>query len=99
MASTPEGLVKKRVKALLDKYDALHFSPMGTGYGVSGVSDIIALHNGRMIAIECKADAKKQPTDLQKRFLSKVIDRGGYGRVIHKDNIDELEQLLEHLGE
>ena len=65
MASTPEGLVKKRVKALLDKYDALHFSPMGTGYGVSGVSDIIALYNGRMIAIECKADAKKQPTDLE----------------------------------
>lgn len=94
MASTPEGKVKTKVKKLLEKYGALHFSPMGTGYGVSGVSDIIALVKGNMIAIECKADAGKKPTELQLKFLRKVIDAGGRGLVIHKDNIDELDGLL-----
>jgi hypothetical protein len=99
MASTPEGKVKTKVKKLLDKYGALHFSPMGTGYGVSGVSDIICLYKGRFIAIECKADEKKLPTELQKRFLKRVVDWGGIGLLIHDKNINLLEQTLELLGE
>ena len=99
MASTPEGKVKTKVKKLLDKYGALHFSPMGTGYGVSGVSDIIALYKGRFIAIECKADEKKLPTELQKRFLQRVIEWGGLGLVIHDKNIGMLEASLDILGE
>ena len=99
MASTPEGKVKTKVKKLLDKYGALHFSPMGTGYGVSGVSDIIALYKGRFIAIECKADEKKLPTELQKRFLQRVIEWGGLGLVIHDKNIDMLQASLDILGE
>ena len=91
MASTPEGRVKTRVKKLLDKYGALHFSPMGTGYGVSGVSDIIA--------IECKADEKKLPTALQLKFLEKVKAWGGIGLVIHSGNLDLLETTMEILGE
>ena len=99
MASTPEGKVKTKVKKLLDKYGALHFSPMGTGYGVSGVSDIICLYKGRFIAIECKADEKKLPTELQKRFLARVVQWGGIGLLIHDKNINLLEQTLELLGE
>lgn len=99
MASTPEGKVKTKVKKLLDKYGALHFSPMGTGYGVSGVSDIICLYKGRFIAIECKADEKKLPTALQKRFLERVVNWGGIGLLIHDKNINLLEQTLELLGE
>lgn len=99
MASTPEGKVKTKVKKLLDSYGALHFSPMGTGYGVSGVSDIIALVCGTMIAIECKADGHKKPTELQLNFLRKVIDGGGRGLVIHRDNIHELDGLLAAITE
>lgn len=99
MATTPEGKVKTKVKKLLDQYGALHFSPMGTGYGVSGVSDIICLYKGKFIAIECKADEKKLPTALQLKFLERVRAWGGLGLVIHSGNTELLEQTLEILGE
>lgn len=99
MASTPEGRVKTKVKKILDKFGALHFSPMGTGYGVSGVSDIICLYKGKFIAIECKADEKKLPTALQLKFLDRVMAWGGLGLVIHSGNTELLEQTLEILGE
>lgn len=99
MATTPEGKVKAKVKKILDQYGALHFSPMGTGYGVSGVSDIICLYRGRFIAIECKADEKKLPTALQLKFLERVQAWGGIGLVIHNKNIDLLQDTMDILGE
>lgn len=99
MATTPEGKVKTKVKKILDQYGALHFSPMGTGYGVSGVSDIICLYRGRFIAIECKADEKKLPTALQLKFLERVQAWGGIGLVIHNKNIDLLQDTMDILGE
>ena len=99
MASTPEGKVKTKVKKILDQFGALHFSPMGTGYGVSGVSDIICLYRGRFIAIECKADEKKLPTALQLKFLERVQAWGGIGLVIHNKNIDLLQDTMDILGE
>ena len=99
MATTPEGKVKTKVKKILDQYGALHFSPMGTGYGVSGVSDIICLYRGRFIAIECKADEKKLPTALQLKFLGQVQAWGGIGLVIHNKNIDLLQDTMDILGE
>lgn len=97
MASTPEGLVKTKIKKMLNEYGALHFSPYMAGMGAAGVSDIIALYKGWYIAIEAKADATKKPTELQKQFLNKVVDNDGVGLVIHKDNLDELKKLLEDL--
>lgn len=99
MASTPEGLVKAKVKKILNEYGALHFSPFMAGMGSAGVSDIICLYKGRFIAIECKADEKKLPTELQKKFLEKVIAWGGLGLLIHNENIDLLKQTLDILGE
>ena len=99
MASTPEAKVKTKVKKILDQYGALHFSPMGTGYGVSGVSDIICLYRGRFIAIECKADDKKLPTALQLKFLERVKAWGGIGLVIHNKNLDLLQDTMDILGE
>ena len=94
MASTPEGLVKTKIKKLLNEYGALHFSPYMAGMGSAGVSDIIALYKGYYIAIEAKADATKKPTELQKKFLGQVRANGGIALVIHKDNLDELKEVL-----
>ena len=94
MADTPEAKVKKKIRAMLVEHGALFFSPVTGGYGVSGVSDIIALHNGTFIAIEAKADATKKPTELQKKFLGQVRANGGIALVIHKDNLDELKEVL-----
>ena len=94
MADTPEAKVKKKIRAMLVEHGALFFSPVTGGYGVSGVSDIIALHNGTFIAVEAKADATKKPTELQKKFLGQVRANGGIALVIHKDNLDELKEVL-----
>lgn len=94
MADTPEAKVKKKIRTMLVEHVALFFSPVTGGYGVSGVSDIIALHNGTFIAIEAKADATKKPTELQKKFLGQVRANGGIALVIHKDNLDELKEVL-----
>ena len=98
MASTPEGLVKTKIKRILNERNALHFSPYMAGMGVAGVSDIIALYKGRFIAIEAKADATKKPTELQKKFLGQVQSNGGVALVIHKDNLDELKEALRGIG-
>jgi Holliday junction resolvase len=52
--ATPESKVKKKVKKILDDLGAYHFSPMATGFGRSGVPDIIACYKGKFIGIECK---------------------------------------------
>jgi len=98
MASTPEGLVKTKIKKILNEYGALHFSPYMAGMGAAGVSDIIALYQGHYLAIEAKADATKKPTELQKQFLKKVLENGGMPLVIHKDNLSDLKKLLDDLN-
>ena len=98
MTNTPEGLVKTKIKRILNERNALHFSPYMAGMGVAGVSDIIALHNGAFIAIEAKADATKKPTELQKKFLGQVQSNSGVALVIHKDNLDELKEALRGIG-
>ena len=98
-SNTPEGKVKAKVKKILNDYGALHFSPFMAGMGSAGVSDIICLYKGKFIAIECKADKSKLPTELQKKFLEKVINWGGLGLIIHNENIELLKQTLDILGE
>ena len=95
MASTPEGLVKTKIKRILNERNALHFSPYMAGMGVAGVSDIIALYKGRFIAIEAKSDATKKHTELQKKFLFSVEVNGGLPLVIHKGNLDLLTEVLD----
>ena len=99
MASTPEGLVKTKIKRILNERNALHFSPYMAGMGVAGVSDIIALYKGRFIAIEAKSDATKKPTELQKKFLFSVEVNGGLPLVIHKGNLDVLTEVLDAIDE
>ena len=95
MAETPEAKVKKKVRALLDKYGAYHFSYVVTGWGSGkGVPDIIACVNGKFFGIECKADSTKEPTALQIKNLERIHETGGVALVIHKDNLDYLESAL-----
>ena len=99
MASTPESLVKQKIKKILNDRGALHFSPYMAGMGVAGVSDIIALYRGRFLAIEAKADATKKPTELQKKFLLNVEFNEGIPMVIHKGNLDVLTEVLDAIDE
>jgi len=90
---TPEGKVKKRVKAILDEQQVYHFSPMQNGMGRAGIPDIIACHGGKFIGIECKAGDNK-PTALQERELNRILNAGGEAYVINEENIEQLREEL-----
>jgi pantoate kinase len=93
MASTPEVLVKKKIRKLLDEMGAYYAMPIGTGYGNSGVPDFVICHKGRFIAVEAKAGRNK-PTALQEMHLQKISDRGGIALVINETNLDLLRKEL-----
>lgn len=62
---------------------------------LAGVSDIVALHNGKFFALELKAPGGR-PTELQLEFLSAVRRNGGFTCVA--DGLDEALQTLEVWG-
>lgn len=93
MADTPEKKVKNAVRKLLDRLGIYHFMPPGMGLGRSGIPDIIGCHQGRFIAIECKAGNGKT-TALQERELAAIKATGGFTFVAREYNLEELEGRL-----
>jgi len=93
MASTPEALVKKRIRKILEDSHTYFAMPIGTGYGNSGVPDFLVCYQGDFIAIEAKA-GKGKTTALQDAHLAKIRGAGGIALVINEDNINELEELF-----
>jgi Holliday junction resolvase len=93
MAITPEGRVKAKVKALLNKHNIYHFMPATGGYGRSGIPDIIGCYNGYFFAIECKAGNNK-PTALQLRELDNIAKAGGDIFIVNENNVHQLENFL-----
>lgn len=91
---TPEKKVKQKVTKLLDSFGVYWFYPVATGYGSSGIPDIIACVRGRFVAIECKATPKNQPTALQLKNLARIKDQGGIAVVIHAENLEELNHVI-----
>ena len=78
---TPEGLVKKIIKAQLAEVGWWYFMPPGTGFGRSGIPDFIGmLPNGRMFAIDAKATTN--PTTLQQREIDSINAYQGVAVVI-----------------
>ena len=94
--ATPESKVKKKVKKILDDLGAYHFSPMATGFGRSGVPDIIACYKGKFIGIECKA-GKNEPTLLQKHNIKEIQRNQGLAIVVNEDNIEALLALVKEI--
>lgn len=94
MARTPEGKVKDKVVAELASMGAYYFFPVMTGFGNSGIPDIVGCINGRFFAIECKSGNNK-PTRLQISQMEEIVRCGGVALVINEDNIGEVRQTLE----
>ena len=94
--ATPESKVKNKVKKILDDLSAYHFSPRATGFGRSGVPDIIACYKGKFIGIECKSGDNK-PTLLQLRNIDDIKRNQGLAIVINEDNIESLLALVKEI--
>jgi|SRR6056297_3603319 len=100
MADTPEKKVKKKVVEILKQYNAYYFYPVTGGFGASGVPDIVTCVKGRFLGIEVKADAKKRgPTALQQKNLNEINATGGIGLVIDANNLYELTETLDAIGD
>lgn len=95
MANTKESLVKAKVKAILKELGAWYCMPMGSGYGRSGVPDIICCfgYNGLFLAIECKA-GKGKTTALQDREIQRIKDAHGVALIVNEENVDALKDDL-----
>lgn len=90
---TPEGKVKKKVSALLKKYNAYYHMPVQAGYGAVAL-DYHVCYYGHYAAIETKAPGKK-PTKLQKNTMEQVEEAGGWVFVIDGDEgLRKLEEWL-----
>ena len=93
MASTPEAIVKSKVKKILDEMGIYHFSPVQNGMGRAGIPDIIACYRGRFLGIECKA-GKGKTTALQDLELEKIRQAKGFAYVANENNLHDLKELL-----
>lgn len=94
MALTPEGKVKDKVKAILNRRGVWYCMPRGQTYGRAGVPDLLCCHRGRFIAVETKAGRGKA-TPLQLRELKDIFGHQGIALIIREDNLDELENALD----
>ena len=93
MAMTPEVKVKQRVTVLLKQVGAYYFYPVTSGFGSSGVPDIVACYRGRFIGIECKAGTNK-PTKLQQKNLTDIGSTDGIAMVVNEDNVEQVREML-----
>ena len=90
---TPEGKVKDKVVKILKQYGVYYFFPVTGGFGMSGIPDIICCHNGRFIAIECKA-GKNKTTALQDAHLARIRAAGGVAVVINEETVHGLAETI-----
>ena len=94
MARTPEGVVKDAVTKILREFEAYYFFPVTSGYGHSGVPDIIVCYKGYFVAIECKAKGGKT-TALQQQQIEKIRISGGAALVIDPSTLEYVRNTLE----
>lgn len=91
---TPEGRVKRKAVAELQKLGMYIFFPATGGFGRSGVPDIVCCYKGKFIGIECKANGNK-PTALQQSNLEEIVNNGGIAIVVDETSVFNLKQIIE----
>ncbi len=100
MATTPEGAVKKRVLAILDRHGegVYRFMPVQSGIGGKTL-DILVCAYGTFLAIETKAPGKK-PTPLQELCGRKIMRARGVVLVVDgsEESYARLEAQLNELS-
>jgi hypothetical protein len=100
MAKTPESAVKAKVVAQLKELGAYYFYPVTSGYGSSGVFDLVVCYRGWFVGIECKADMKKRgPTKLQSVNARQAKTSGGMVLLLDNSNCHTLSSVLKSLPE
>ena len=63
---------------------------------VAGIPDVIGCLNGMFVALELKPE-NRAPTLLQSFVLAKIREAGGYARVLHPENLEDVLHDLQSL--
>jgi hypothetical protein len=93
----PEAKLKRKISAMLKRFNVQYIMPIGGAFSASGVSDYILNVNGNFWAVEVKTDTGKL-TALQEKFLGTTIQHNGTTFVVYGDDgVDELERILSRL--
>lgn len=92
---TPEGQVKRKIDAWLDRNMPEHwrYKPRGGPYGVAGTPDYLICWLGIFIAFEVKADDDKDLTGLQRQRLLEIQAAGGVAAMVRGYDIARLEAI------
>lgn len=100
MAATPESLVKKKVRELLNARGVTYIkTPMSVGYSSVGDFDIRCLYKGASIGIETKATDRDMPTVLQTDNALAHFTAGGISLCIHDTNVFMIGHVLNMIDE
>lgn len=94
---TPEGIVKKKIKAILKAQKCWFFMPMQTGYSAPGIPDFVICANGLFIGLEAKA-GKNKPTAAQHNQLRLIEEAGGIAIVVNELNLPKLNAFISSLN-
>lgn len=95
-ALTPEGKIKKKLSEMLRSRDVWYFFPANNGFGRAGIPDVICIVDGTFVGIECKADAKKQPSALQLECGKQIRKAGGYWFLVYdEESLGRVESWIQ----
>jgi len=88
----PERKFRNKITPLLKKIPCSWWESIQQ-VAIRGTPDIIGCVQGRFVALELKSSAGR-PSQLQELKLKKIIDSGGYARVVYPDNFNEVHKEL-----
>lgn len=95
MATTPEGKVKDKVKAVLKAEGWWYYIAVAGPFSTHGIPDIICCKNGQLLGVEIKAPGKRSNTTAnQDRVIGEMIAAGAWAIVV-----DDPQQLIDFLKE
>lgn len=96
--STPESLVKAKVRKVLKMFGAYWHSPVQNGMGAPSL-DFVCCYHGKYVAIETKAPGKK-PTPRQEITIAEIVAAGGKVFVVSDDEgCKELAYWMKAVGD
>lgn len=91
---TPEGKVKKAIKAMFHKYKVYYVMPAPGIFGAKvGTADFIACVCGYFMAIEVKGPNGAE-TKIQAERRQEVLTSGGMAFVVTPDRLPALERTI-----
>ena len=94
MVNTSEINFSKAVRIKLHLIPKCWFLMNEGRLGFVGLPDIMGVVNGRFFAFELKRSNKARQRHIQKHFLKKIVNCGGYAKFVTPENIEEcLEEL------